>query len=170
MGGQIRRGRIWRFWGAPIFSLEVPKYLFFRGLGASGRKIGAPQKRQIQPRRICPPICSPLINTTPLSCRLQISHRHFPQSFSSGKQICRSVPGLGGCQNFVYVFFFGSFLMGENIKKTKFPPKSRDNPVKNSFTCFFLYVFFFCSLNSAFPKTEMQGAALLLRGRAEAIQ
>ena len=24
MGGQIRRGRIWRFWGAPIFSPEVP--------------------------------------------------------------------------------------------------------------------------------------------------
>ena len=31
MGGQIRRGRIWRFWGAPIFSPEVPKYLFFKG-------------------------------------------------------------------------------------------------------------------------------------------
>ena len=29
------------------------------------------------------------------------------------KQICGIVPGLGGCQNFVYVFFFGSFLMGE---------------------------------------------------------
>ena len=28
MGGQIRRGRIWRFWGAPIFSPEIPKYLF----------------------------------------------------------------------------------------------------------------------------------------------
>ena len=29
------------------------------------------------------------------------------------KQICGIVPGLGGCQKFVYVFFFGSFLMGE---------------------------------------------------------
>ena len=29
------------------------------------------------------------------------------------KQICGIVPGLGGHQNFVYVFFFGSFLMGE---------------------------------------------------------
>ena len=37
-------------WGAPIFSPEVPKYLFFKGLGTSGRKIGAPQKRQIQPK------------------------------------------------------------------------------------------------------------------------
>ena len=52
MGGQIRRGRIWRFWGAPIFSPEVPKYQFLKGFGTSGRKIGAPQKRQIQPRRI----------------------------------------------------------------------------------------------------------------------
>ena len=25
MGGWIRRGWIWRFWGAPIFRLEVPK-------------------------------------------------------------------------------------------------------------------------------------------------
>ena len=30
MGGQIRRGRICRFWGAPIFSPEVPKYLFLK--------------------------------------------------------------------------------------------------------------------------------------------
>ena len=30
MGGQIRRGRIWRFWGAPLFSPEVPKYLFLK--------------------------------------------------------------------------------------------------------------------------------------------
>ena len=52
MGGQIRHGRIWRFWGAPIFSPEVPKYLFLKGFGTSGREIGAPQKRQIQPRRI----------------------------------------------------------------------------------------------------------------------
>ena len=48
MGGQIRRGRNWRSWGSP----EVPKYLFLKGFGTSGRKIGAPQKRQIQPRRI----------------------------------------------------------------------------------------------------------------------
>ena len=40
MGGQIRRGRIWRFWGAPLFSPEVPKYLFLKGFGTSGRKIG----------------------------------------------------------------------------------------------------------------------------------
>ena len=52
MGGQIRRGRIWRFWGAPIFSPEVPKHPFVKGFGTSGRKIGAPQKRQTQPRRI----------------------------------------------------------------------------------------------------------------------
>ena len=57
MGGQIRRGWIWRFWVAPIFRPEVPKPLENRYLGTSGLKIGAPQKRQIQPRRIWPPIC-----------------------------------------------------------------------------------------------------------------
>ena len=63
MGGWIRRGWIWRFWGAPIFRPEVPKYLFFKGLGTSGGKIGAPQKRQIQPQRIQPPILGPLFLT-----------------------------------------------------------------------------------------------------------
>ena len=29
------------------------------------------------------------------------------------KQICGIVPGLRGCQKVVYVFFFGSFFMGE---------------------------------------------------------
>ena len=44
MGCQIRRGRIWRFWGAPIFSPEVPKYLFFKRFRTSGRKNrGAPK-------------------------------------------------------------------------------------------------------------------------------
>ena len=31
MGGQIRRGRIWRFWGAPIFSPEVRRNTHFKG-------------------------------------------------------------------------------------------------------------------------------------------
>ena len=30
MGGQIRRGRIWRFWGAPVFSSEV-RNTYFKG-------------------------------------------------------------------------------------------------------------------------------------------
>ena len=59
------------------------------------------------------------------------------------KQICGIVPGLGGCQNFVYVFFFfGSFLMGEkkhiNKMPHKIPGQSRDNFVY----VFFLYEFF----------------------------
>ena len=41
----------------------------------------------------------------PLSWGKKKAHKH--------KQICGIVPGLGGWQNFVYVFFFGSFLMGE---------------------------------------------------------
>ena len=60
MVGQIRRGWIWRFWGAPIFRPEAPKPFKNRYLGTSGLKIGVPQKRQILPRRIWPPICGPL--------------------------------------------------------------------------------------------------------------
>ena len=60
------------------------------------------------------------------------------------KQIYGIVPRLGGCQKFVYVFFlFGPSPMGEKKHINKIPPKSRDNPAKIMFTCFFLYVFFF---------------------------
>ena len=48
------------FWGAPIFHPEVPKPFKNWHLGTSGLKIRAPQKRQLQPRRIQPPICGPL--------------------------------------------------------------------------------------------------------------
>ena len=44
MGGWIRRGWIWRFCGASIFSPEVPNAHFNVHVGTSGRKIGAPQK------------------------------------------------------------------------------------------------------------------------------
>ena len=44
MGGQIRRGRIWRFWGAPIFSPEVLKSLSHRVLGPLDGKSGRPKK------------------------------------------------------------------------------------------------------------------------------
>ena len=44
---------IWRYFGAPRSSLQrSPNTYFHRVLGTSGRKIGAPQKRQIQPRQI----------------------------------------------------------------------------------------------------------------------
>ena len=47
MGGWIRHGWIWLFWGAPIFSPEVPNTsLLLKDFGTSGLKIGAPQKRQ----------------------------------------------------------------------------------------------------------------------------
>ena len=48
------------------------------------------------------------------------------------------VPGLGGCQKFVYVFFFGSFLMGEKKHINKIPPKNPGQSREN-----FVYVFFF---------------------------
>ena len=50
------------FLGRPDFQSRDPKTLILKGLGASGGKIGAPQKRQIQPRRIQPPILGPLID------------------------------------------------------------------------------------------------------------
>ena len=63
---------------------------------------------------------------------------------SKHKQTRGIVPGLGGCQKFVDVFFFlGSFLMdggGKHINKI--PKKSRDNPMKLLFNFFFRYVFF----------------------------
>ena len=47
------------------------------------------------------------------------------------KQICGIVPGLGGCQKFVYVFFFGAFLIWgrKHISKipSKIPGQSREN-------------------------------------------
>ena len=48
------------FLGRPDFQSRVPKNACFKGFGNSGLKIGAPQKRQIQPRRIQPPILGPL--------------------------------------------------------------------------------------------------------------
>ena len=60
MGGQIRRGWIWRFRGAPIFRPEVPKPFRNRYLGTSGLEIGVPRKRQTLPRKIWPASCGPL--------------------------------------------------------------------------------------------------------------
>ena len=48
------------FLGRPTFPSRGPKTLILKGFGTSGRKSGAPQKRQIQPRRIQPPILGPL--------------------------------------------------------------------------------------------------------------
>ena len=42
MGGWIRRGWIWRFWGAPIFHPET-KTLENKHVGTSGLKIGVPK-------------------------------------------------------------------------------------------------------------------------------
>ena len=47
------------FLGRPNFQSRAPKILVLKGLGTFGRKIGVPQKRQIQ-RRIQPPILGPL--------------------------------------------------------------------------------------------------------------
>ena len=71
--------------------------------------------------------------STPVNSGKEKTHKH--------KQICGIVPGLGGCQKFVYVFFWVVPYGGEkHIKKS--PPKSWDNPVKILFTCFFFMCFF----------------------------
>ena len=57
------------------------------------------------------------------------------------KQICGIVPGLSGCQNFVYVFF----LMGE--KKHKIPGQSREE-----------FVYVFCSLCVFFAPQKFRSA------------
>ena len=53
------------------------------------------------------------------------------------KHICGIVPGMGGWQKFVYVFFSGHSLWGRKTHKQNPPPKSRDNPVKILFMHFF---------------------------------
>ena len=60
------------------------------------------------------------------------------------KQICGIVPGLGGVPKFcLCVFFSAHSLWGRKThKQSPPPPKSRDNPVKILFTCFFFMCFF----------------------------
>ena len=88
---------------------------------------------------------SHLYGRTPPLCTAVLLRKYFRERKThKHKQICGIVPGLGGCQNFVYVFFFGgSFLMGEKNTWTKSPPKSRDNPVKNLWRVLFFMCFFF---------------------------
>ena len=57
------------------------------------------------------------------------------------KKNCRIVPGLGGWQRFLCVFF-GSFLVGRKEHINKIHPKSRNNPRKILFMCFFFMCFF----------------------------
>ena len=59
MGGQIRRGRIWRFWGAPSFSPEVPKYLFLKGFGGLWTENrGAPKTPNSTTTDLIPPFAA----------------------------------------------------------------------------------------------------------------
>ena len=54
----------------------------------------------------------------------------------------RDCPGTGLAQKMCLCVFLGRSLWGRKTHKQKFPQKSRDNPVKILFACFFLYVFF----------------------------
>ena len=66
------------------------------------------------------------------------------------KQICGIVPGLGGRQNLVYVFFlFGPFLMGEKTHKQN-PPKIQGQSRENIVYVLCLYVFLFLPILSLF--------------------
>ena len=63
------------------------------------------------------------------------------------KRICRIVPGLGGCQKCVCVFFFfGSFLMGDKKHINKIPPKMPGQSRENVVYVFFLFMCFCRSL------------------------
>ena len=69
---------------------------------------------------------------------------------STHKQICGIVPGLGGCQNFVYVFFSGHSLWGRKTHKQS-PPKNNLGESHDIFVyVFFLYVFFFALTGSIY--------------------
>ena len=69
----------------------------------------------------------------------------FPQGKKTHKhkQICGIVPGLGGCQKFVYVFFCsGHFLWGEKKTHKQNSPKNPGTiPWKFSLRVFSLCVF-----------------------------
>ena len=68
------------FSGRPDFQFRGPQILVLKGLGSSGWKIGAPQKRQIQPRRIQAPMLGPLS---------YIAKRLFLYSLELGIKRCR---------------------------------------------------------------------------------
>ena len=86
MSGWIRRGWVSHFWGTSIFSPKVPKTLVLTGSGTSGRKIGAPQKGQIQPQRIHPPILGPLMKTDALHKIVRQNYLYeYAMTFFDGK-------------------------------------------------------------------------------------
>ena len=65
-----------------------------------------------------------------------------------------------GCQKFVYVLFFGSFLMGGGGKHINKIPQ-----VKILFTCFFLYVFFRSLCLSPTEMIEKEGKTQRQKGK-----
>ena len=62
MGG---RGRIWHFWGAPIFSPEVPNHLFFRVLGHLDGKSGRPKNAKFNHDESEPPFAALCLASVP---------------------------------------------------------------------------------------------------------
>ena len=74
-----------------------------------------------------------------VSGRKKKTHKH--------KQICGIVPGLGGYQKFVYVFFFFFFRVipygGEKTHKQNSPQNSGTIPWKFCLRVFFFMCFFF---------------------------
>ena len=76
LGGGVgsRRGWIWRFWGAPIFSPEVPK-CFCKGLETSGGLVAQ---------------CSATPTTVAATPPCSVSHLFRPPNFGA------TPPGTGG--------------------------------------------------------------------------
>ena len=71
------------FLGRPDFQSRGPKTLVLKGFGTSGLKIGAPQKRQIQPPRIRPPILGPVLTIllAHQGCRSRFRPPHLAMAF-----------------------------------------------------------------------------------------
>ena len=90
-GGLDPSWLIFAFLGRPDFQSRGPKIHILKGFGAFGRKIGAPQKRENQPRRIQPPILGTLIN----SAKLGTKERKRALQCTNCRQPGLKQPGLG---------------------------------------------------------------------------
>ena len=77
----------------------------------------------------------------------------------------------------MFFFFLGPFVKGEKKTNKQSPPpkKSRDNPVKIVFTCFFLFMCFFslptkilCAFSAPYSPFLKGASTWKLRARGEA--
>ena len=99
------------------------------------------------------------LTTNTLCSGKEKTHKH--------KQICGTVPGLAGCQTFVYVFFSGHSLWGRKKHINKIPPKIPGQSREN-----FVYVFcslcvFFAPYMLVVPQSEVLAISFFCKRPAE---